>query len=302
MRAAELSTVCPQGPTEPLTGVEKGGPVTVQMGERGSDPLDNGRTQAGYPRSRHELQLDDLVTYQGSEGRVRELVSIGILRPAAGGGFEWASKENNPSPFPQGAADRQQQGQQAPEQQQQESEPAARLSEQAEGVIKDAVSKIGPQAVSGLMSAIIEGKEKAVTGMTADFASRMGLESDQMAGVAQSVTREFSEQARLALGMSPETFQAFADEAWERDPNTIRAAIEAQVDKGQLGPLKKLGATFMKSGAGYDDASLENAELGEGVRVWRDSASGKLVLSARGQSMWRRDAIRHGVVKVSKRR
>jgi hypothetical protein len=34
-----------------------------------------------------------------------------------------------------------------------------------------------------------------------DFASRMGVESGQMADVIQGITQEFSEQARRALGM-----------------------------------------------------------------------------------------------------
>jgi hypothetical protein len=75
------------------------------------------------------------------------------------------------------------------------------------------------------------------------------------------------------------------------------------VDRGQLGPLKKLGAAFMKSGAAYSDADLLAADFGPGVKVWQDTANGgRVMLSSNGEVIPLRDAIRHGIVKVSRKR
>jgi len=250
------------------------------------DPLDNaidGIWKSPIPRS--ALKGDSLIKIGGVEGDLAGFERLGLVEKGPDGQYRIAEAK--------------------PEQEtqsEQQTEPMAKLSDKAENAITAVSNNLGDSAMFGLMDAVMEGKEHALATMLPDYASRLGLEPDQMQRMVSGVTKEFSEQARTALQMDPETFQAFADDAWSKNPGAIREAITAQVQHGNLGPLKQLGAKFTAGGAAYSDDDLLSADLGENVRVYRDSTSGKLMLSAKGQTMLAREAIKHGVVRVSRSR
>src|SRR5262249_28849773 len=150
------------------------------------------------------------------------------------GGFKWAAQPE---------AQSQSQEQQAP--------AMDRLSDKAENAITAVSNNLGDSAMFGLVDAVIEGKETALANMIPDFASRLHLEPDQMKRMVSGVTQEFVDQARRVLQMDPDTFQAFADDAWTKNPDAIHKAIVAQVQHGNLNPLRALGAAFTKTGAQF---------------------------------------------------
>jgi hypothetical protein len=268
------------------------------MDDRGSsDPLDRGRTQAGAPVSRADLKPADLIKHEGVESRVSDLVSIGILKPSPSGGYEWNEGFTKP------ATDQSQQraGDQNQEQQQEKPEPAVRLSPETESAIESAVSKAGGQTVSALVDALVDGKERAVAGITQDLAGRMGADPAHMTETVQKVTSEFQAQARNAVQMDEATFDVMTEWAWREHPDAVRSAIRAQVDNGQLAPLRSLAEKFKATG-GHLETAAELGHVAEGIQAWRDQATGRLVVHVRGRSYWLQDALTRGIVKATPRR
>src|SRR5262249_35601780 len=100
--------------------------------------------------------------------------------------------------------------------------------------------------------------------------------------------------------MDPDTFQAFADDAWAKNPDAIHKAIVAQVQHGNLNPLRALGVAFTKSGSAYSDEAILSAEFGSGITA-RPGDDGRVMLSIPGHgTVLASQAFKLGIVKASR--
>ncbi len=284
--------------------VQRTGVQRIDAGDlaASTDPLDNGRSPSGRPQSRYELTLDSRVTYRGMEGRVREMVTMGLLAPNPAGGFQWASDAHGRQP--QSA----QQSRQQPTQQQdvpeneQEPPPAVveeKLSDDTEAFIKVAVTKLGDNLPPAIAETIITGGDPE--SYVSDVAQRMGLEPEAVRGRLSSIREEFTEQARRASGFDAETYEQFSEWALSSPERRVEAeeAMRRQVLFGDLKPLKKLAQEFGSTGQQWDDESVLNAEFGRGITASRDTRTGKVILSIHGQTMPFTEAVRLDLLKVT---
>src|SRR5206468_2979108 len=124
-----------------------------------------------------------------------------------------------------------------------------------------------------LVLAVIEGRELKMSG---SHASTLHMEPAHFSRAVEKLTGEFQAQAKSALGLDDAGFAAFTEHVWQHHPNEIREAIMAQVDNGNMQPLRALGQKFAATGQQWDDDSLLDAEVPSGARVWRDSITGKV--------------------------
>ncbi len=176
-----------------------------------------------------------------------------------------------------------------------------KISEAGEAFFSHAASKLGPTTTHALALAVIEGRDLKMSG---ELASKLHMEPAHFSRAIEKLTGEFQAQARTALDMDEQTFTDFTSWALSNNENAnaVRDAILAQVDNGDLRGLRALGQRFTASSAAYDDESLLNAEVPAGARVYRDSITGKVMVSQNGQTSTLRQAIASGEARVSRRK
>jgi hypothetical protein len=271
--------------------VQQHGPAVYQGGKNETgDPLDGGMTQAGFPVSRNQLKLDDLVNVNGW-GRIRELVGMGLLEADPAGGFRWKGQQD-PQATQQPAVQEQQQ--QAPVK-----EP---LAPDIEAGISTAVEKLGAESVQSLFEHTVRGND--VSAFLPDFASRLGVEPEQaqeMYSRTVAAFRQQGQQAAAPCGVDPNAYNDFVAWAKAHHPEAVRKAEEDAFLHSNLDGVRALARAYAASGRQYSDEALLQADVPEGVRVFR-ADNGKVLVAFNGQTMPARDAIRLGYISVSRSR
>jgi hypothetical protein len=251
-----------------------------------------GRNEWGTLVPAWQLTSDSLVEHMGMVSKVRDLVTIGILRPdPQRGGYQWTEDA-----FPQGQ-------QPAQQQQQEQEEPAQRerLSDESEAFFNDVTSRIGAVPARALVESMITGR--SVEPYISDYAKQLGVEPDEFREGLSTAQTELVEQARKAVGFDEATFEQFSEWAWAEKSKEVRDAILKQVEYGDLRAVKKLAQEFHSTAKTYDENAVLNADFGKsGIRAYRDERTGKVVLSIPGHgTMPYQTAVRAGFVKVSPR-
>jgi hypothetical protein len=254
--------------------------------DAGDSFLDNGRCgKIGRPLARHELKEDSIVKYGGSEGRINELLALGIVEPDPAGGFREKAQQDRPKEQEQTAA------------------PMEKLSNEGEAFISHSVANLGGASVYSLAQAVIEGKAKAEEQMVAEAASRLGIEPHEMRGNVERLKSEMTTQAVRALskvGVAAEDFGAFTEWVHEHHPDGVREAMFKQFDNGDLRPLQALGRAYAQSGAAISPDEILRAQFGGGITARREGANVLLSIPGRG-TMKYQDAIRLGLVTIGRR-
>jgi hypothetical protein len=251
----------------------------------------HGQNAYGQTVPAWQLTPDCLVEHMGMVSKVRDLVTLGILRPdPARGGFQWTQEA-----FPEG----QQRNDQAQMGQPQE-EPAQRevLSDRTEAFFTDVTSRVGVVPARALVETIITGR--SVEPYISDYAKQLGVEPNEFRESIGTAQAELVEQARKAVGFDEATFEQFSEWAWAEKSKEVRDAILRQVEYGDLRAVKKLAKEFHSTARTYDESAVLNADFGQsGIRAYRDER-GKVILSIPGHgTMPYQAAIRAGIVKVS---
>jgi hypothetical protein len=243
------------------------------------------------------------VTYGGSEGRVRELVAMGVLRPSPTGGFEWANQkpsQEHARPFDQGATDQPAGG--AEQQQNQQQEPSERLDQDTEATIGVAVEKLGVQQVAALAEHTMKGND--VAKLIPEVASRLGMESEQAQAVYDRTVAAFVKQAQAAAstaGVSADAWDDFCEWARTERPAEKHKAESEHFEYGRTGGIKALAKEYAATGRQFDAESVLAAEFGNGITARKDE-SGAVILSIPGHgSVSFKQAVALGLIRVSKR-
>jgi hypothetical protein len=106
-----------------------------------------------------------------------------------------------------------------------------KISEQGEAFISNAITKLGAMSVSGLASAIIEGKDDVVERMAGNHDSMMGADAGTVARNIELVKQEYTATAKSALarvGVDPSDFETFTSYAWDKHADAVRDACFRQ--------------------------------------------------------------------------
>jgi hypothetical protein len=249
-----------------------------------SNPLDSARDAKFHmPVSRNAIKPETLLTIGGIQAPASSWEESGHLVRDANGQYSMGQPQTQ---------------QQSQPQQQQNVEPAARLSEAAEGHMANALSTLGATTMNGLATAIMESKADVEAQMVTAAASRMGLEPSQMRETVERVKQEFVSQAQSAVSsvVPVEEWDGFVEWAHANRPNEVREAMHAQVNSARLGPIKTLAQEYAMSGDAFTDGELLATDTsGTGYRIFE--SDGKVIadIPRKGQ-MLARAAIKAGLL------
>ncbi|AMK11342.1 hypothetical protein [Pseudodesulfovibrio indicus] len=251
----------------------------------GAHYLDTARTASGTPlMGRDGLTDESIVTLRdGTEARVKDLVTAGILTKNPDGTFSEA-------PSPKTAQDKPRQAQEAREE---------LLDEGNEKTLHALGHMVDQSTIYGALNRLAAGDD--IDSYIGRAASQVGKEPGEMAEIVGSLRSHFEAQAHRAvasMGLDPD--QCF-DWVRENRPRELHKAIMDHATRRTTAGYKALAGEFMADLDKVNPDAILNADLGEGILEARQVGN-EIVLktASQGEITWK-TAVKMGLVKVGRK-
>ncbi len=258
--------------------------------ESGAHYLDTGRTASGTPiRGRGNLTDDSIVTLpDGTEARVKDLVTVGILQANPDGTYSEAPRHS-----PSQKSEVSEQGDSD------QSEQPEYFSDDTEDTINAIGRMVDQSTIWGALNRIAAGED--IDNYLGRAASQVGKEPGEMAEIINGLRSQFEGQAYKVvsdMGLDPQ--QCFE---WVRNnkPRELHQAIMDHAVKRTTSGYKQLAGEFLADMDKMNPDAILNADLGEGILEARKVGNEVVLKTATmGEIPWKA-AVKMGLLKVGRR-
>lgn len=249
------------------------------------------RTPSGFPRSGATITENDIVKVNGQEGRIKDMMRVGLITQNPDGSFSLADR-NGPTNRQQG------QRHDAAQDQQRDQPQGEALSEDAEATITEVATKAQPGDVMGCITSYASTGEFNAASLDR-VASQMGLTPEVARDQAESIRAAFEAQAHAAVSASGFDAEEVFAWAWENTPDKLKTAMIKQATERTTKGYQDLvkGYTMALDRANPD--AILNAQFPEGVTAKRLKDGAIILKTPHGEVDWR-TAVRNGWVKIGR--
>lgn len=250
------------------------------------------RTTSGFPRSGADITENDVVKVNGSEGRIKDMIRVGLITKNPDGSFTITAKNGSRSaPF-----------QDAPQQQPQEVVDGGAEEALGDDAVEASITEIAETAQPGDIMACITSYTNDgdfSDAALARVASQMNLTPEEARDRADTIRGAFEAQARAVVDQSGFDSEEVFEWARQHHPKMLKDAMLRHVTQRSTKGYKDLSAKYLENLDKANPKAFDNA-VARGVTSYRRLKDGTIILKTpHGEVDWK-TAVRKGWVKVSR--
>lgn len=253
------------------------------------------RTTTGSPRSGSDITDNDIVKVNGKEGRIKDMLRVGLVTKNHDGSFTITDKSG---PRPASSQAPQQQPQQAQQQAGGEDAGEALGDAAVEATITEVAEAAQPGDVLACISSYVNDGDFSDAALSR-VANQMNLTPEEARDRANTIRGAFEAQARSVVEQSGFDGQEVFNWAWQHHPNMMKDAMRNHVTQRSTKGYKDIAAKYLENLDKANPEAFKNAVINNGITAKRLTNGTILLKTPQGEVEWK-TAVRNGWVKVSR--
>lgn len=242
-------------------------------------------TETGSPRTGSDITEDSVVSITGIPMKIRDAMRAGLIERTHDGGFSVVTP-----------------GAKAPQDNGPAGDDEAGGLEELAPHIEDSITHVARNASPGDVLNVVSSYAKDGTMNEAALgriASQLGIEPGDAHGRFEEIRSSMETQARLAVSKAGGDPDAVFEWAWANRPDLMQKAIKSQATERTTKGYGEIAKAYLANNNPYSADDIVNAQFPEGVSA-RKLHNGEVVLNVNGLEIAWKDAMRRGLVNVSR--
>lgn len=244
-------------------------------------------SETGSPRTGSDIDENSVVSITGIPMKIKDAMRAGLIERTQDGGFEVAHQGSKSA---------------------QQSTTKAMENNDDGGMealpphIEDSITQVAQRASQGDVLNVInsvaqDGKanEHAIN----RIASQLGLEPEEAHNRYEEIRSSMETQARRAVVNSGADPDDVFNWAWANKPELMQQAIKTQATERTTKGYKQITKEYLANNTPYSPDDIVNAQFPEGVSA-RKLPNGEVALNIRGLEVGFKDAVRRGMLNISR--